>query len=112
MTLLYKNTISVLSSIILMSSCSTGSSGKKAAEAVKAKPFNPIELLKYDSRHADKQIDSFMQHLHLVANFNGNVLVAKNGKIVYENSFGWANYPHGDSLKLDSQFELASISKT
>ena len=53
-----------------------------------------------------------MKHLHQVAGFNGNVLVAKKGKIVYENSFGWANYPHQDSLTLDSKFELASVTKT
>lgn len=53
-----------------------------------------------------------MQRLHKVAGFNGNVLIAKKGKIVYQNAFGWANYPNMDSLKLDSQFELASISKT
>src|SRR5476651_575367 len=112
MTLLFKNTISVLSSLILMSSCSSSPASKKEAEPINTKPFSPTELLKYDPKHGDKQIDDYMQHLHQVANFNGNVLVAKKGKIIYENAFGWANYPRADSLKLDSQFELASISKT
>jgi CubicO group peptidase (beta-lactamase class C family) len=53
-----------------------------------------------------------MKHLHQVSGFNGNVLVAKKGKIVYENAFGWANHLTRDSLKMNSRFELASVSKT
>ena len=53
-----------------------------------------------------------MQNLHKHNGFNGNVLVAKKGKILYENALGWANYLTRDSLKLSSQFELASVSKT
>lgn len=52
-----------------------------------------------------------MQNLHKRSGFNGNVLIAKNGKILYQNSFGWANYLLKDSLKIDSKFELASVSK-
>ncbi|SEM82854.1 CubicO group peptidase, beta-lactamase class C family [bacterium A37T11] len=66
----------------------------------------------YDPANADKRIDAFMQRLHSHSGFNGNVLVAKKGKIIYENCFGWADYLHRDSLKIDSRFELASISKT
>jgi CubicO group peptidase (beta-lactamase class C family) len=95
-----------------MSSCSSGPSDKTTGQTVNTKPFNTAEFLKYDPKTGDKKIDEFMQHLHKVANFNGNVLVAKKGKIIYQNAFGWANYPHQDSLTLDSQFELASISKT
>lgn len=52
-----------------------------------------------------------MQRLHRRSGFNGNVLVAKNGKIIYQNAFGWADYLHKDSLNITSQFELASVSK-
>ncbi len=109
---MYKNVFCVLGLFFLVSSCSSGPGKGKVADTVSSKPLDIQALLKYDPKHADKQIDAFMQHLHQVSGFNGNVLVAKKGKIVYENAFGWANYPHQDSLKLDSQFELASISKT
>jgi CubicO group peptidase (beta-lactamase class C family) len=68
-------------------------------------------LLAYDPKDADKRIDEFMQKLHLERNFNGNVLVAKNGKIIYQNTIGWADYLRRDSLKITSRFELASVSK-
>ncbi|MFZ4260936.1 serine hydrolase domain-containing protein [Sphingobacterium sp. HJSM2_6] len=69
-----------------------------------------ISLL-YDPSKADPQIDEFMKNLHQRSGFNGNVLVAKKGKILYQNSFGWANHLLKDSLTLDSQFELASATK-
>ncbi len=53
-----------------------------------------------------------MQGLHRTRGFNGNVLVAKHGKIIYEKAIGWADYLHRDSLKINSQFELASVTKT
>jgi CubicO group peptidase (beta-lactamase class C family) len=112
MSLMYKNVLSVVSSLFILTSCSSNPTAKNEVEVAQQKPLNTKELLQYDPKHADKNIDAFMQHLHQAAGFNGNVLVAKKGKIIYQNAFGWANYPHQDSLTLDSQFELASISKT
>ena len=59
------------------------------------------------------------EQLHLVIRFfeeergfNGNVLVAQEGRIVYENAVGWENVEKGDALTLESPFYLASVSKT
>lgn len=79
---------------------------KKQKQAV----LDSIALI-YDPADADPEIDAFMKNLHTKAAFNGNVLVAKKGKILYQNSFGWANYLLRDSLHIDSKFELASVSK-
>ena len=100
-------------SLFVFTSCSSSGNGdNKKGIADNGKPFNTAELLKYDPKKADPKIDAFMQHLHKVSGFNGNVLVAKKGKIIYENAFGWANHLTRDSLKLSSQFELASVTKT
>ncbi|MFD0795313.1 serine hydrolase domain-containing protein [Mucilaginibacter litoreus] len=107
----YTTVISSAFSLLSLVSCSNTGHNKNG-KADNGKPFNPTELLKYDPKNADKKIDEFMQHLHKVSGFNGNVLVAKKGKIIYENSFGWANHLTRDSLKLSSQFELASVTKT
>jgi CubicO group peptidase (beta-lactamase class C family) len=56
-------------------------------------------------------IDSVMTSVVDTARFNGNVLVAKNGKIIYQRSFGPSNYYTGEMLNDSSMFELASISK-
>ncbi|MCJ8208251.1 beta-lactamase family protein [Mucilaginibacter sp. RS28] len=93
-------------------SCSSNHSGNKDTAETKAAPLDTQKLMAYNPKDADPRIDAFMQHLHKNSGFNGNVLVAKKGKIIYENSFGWANYLTRDSLKLNSRFELASVTKT
>jgi CubicO group peptidase (beta-lactamase class C family) len=93
----------------VLASCSNN---KKNGVTHSDKPFEPQKLLQYNPQKADKQIDEFMQQLHKKNAFNGNVLVAKKGKILYEGSFGWANHLTRDSLKPGSKFELASVSKT
>lgn len=44
--------------------------------------------------------------------FNGAVLIAQQGVILYQNVFGYADLNSKDSLNLNSAFQLASISKT
>lgn len=69
-------------------------------------------LLTYDPKKGDQWIANFVQNLHQKYGFNGNVLVARKGKILYEKAIGWADYLHRDSLKINSEFELASVTKT
>lgn len=56
-------------------------------------------------------IDSFMQSQVKENNFNGNVLVAKQGNIIYQKSFGYADFDTNRLLNDSSVFELASVSK-
>jgi CubicO group peptidase (beta-lactamase class C family) len=109
MMLLYKSVLAGVLAIGLLSSCSHA---PKNGVTNTGKPFEPKKLLQYNPKDADKEIDAFMKHLHQKSAFNGNVLVAKKGKIIYEGAFGWANHLTRDSLKLESKFELASVSKT
>lgn len=69
-------------------------------------------LLAYDPKNGDQWIAGFVQNLHKRYGFNGNMLVARKGKILYEKAIGWADYLHRDSLKINSEFELASVTKT
>src|SRR6201996_1691156 len=112
MAILYKNVLPATILLLLLASCSQSQNKKVSSTPDLGKPFDPTQYLKYDPKKADKKIDAFMKHLHQVANFNGEVLVAKKGKIIYENAFGWANYPHMDSLNVNSKFQLASVTKT
>ncbi|WP_423146530.1 serine hydrolase domain-containing protein [Rubrolithibacter danxiaensis] len=94
---------------ILIFSCS--SERKKNVVRTQEEDKSDSLSLIYDPAKADPRIDAFMKNLHKRYGFNGNVLVAKKGKIIYENAIGWADYLHRDSLKIDSQFELASVTK-
>ncbi|GAA4324136.1 serine hydrolase domain-containing protein [Mucilaginibacter gynuensis] len=111
MRLVFKNVSAFTAALLLLASCS--SNKNKTDQQKKAEiAFDTTALLKYDPKNEDKNIDAVMNDLHKHRGFNGNVLVAKKGKIVYEKSFGWANYLIRDSLELSSKFELASVTKT
>ena len=56
-------------------------------------------------------IDSYMQELVSEGNFNGNILVVKNGETLYENSFGFADASKTTRLTKDYRFGLGSIYK-
>jgi len=113
MRLLYNSVLTFAFVLLLLASCTSKSSGNsESAPPVTAGPFDTKALLAYNPKNADKTIDAVMQNLHKTRGFNGNVLVAKHGKIIYEKAIGWADYLHRDSLKINSQFELASVTKT
>src|ERR1700761_2353526 len=118
MRLVIKKLLITSAPLLLLMSCGNNNKANPTTTASAAtpkyssKPFEPAKLLKYDPKDADKRIDQFFHKLHEKSAFNGNILVAKHGKIVYENALGWANHLTRDSLKINSQFQLASVTKT
>ncbi|MEO6169301.1 MAG: serine hydrolase domain-containing protein [Chitinophagales bacterium] len=57
------------------------------------------------------RIDTFFQHKVKLAGMNGTVLVAHNGKVIYQNCFGFADYHQKTDLTDSATFQLASVSK-
>lgn len=57
-----------------------------------------------------KAVDSVLTYLHARQLFNGTVLVAEKGKVIYKKAFGIAG-PSGKPLTIASSFNLASVSK-
>ncbi|MDW3651770.1 MAG: serine hydrolase domain-containing protein [Bacteroidia bacterium] len=60
----------------------------------------------------NEQWDQVFRKYQKTHDFNGNVLIANQGKIVHVGSYGFANHRNKDSLHLGSVFQLASVSKT
>lgn len=58
-----------------------------------------------------KSLDSLYTNLYRQGRFNGNVLFADRGKIVFEKSYGLANKTTKQKLNVNTVFELASVSK-
>ena len=58
-----------------------------------------------------EKIDHLISALHNDGVFNGNVLVAEKGKIVYEHSFGVANVKAVEKLTKASVVELAFVTQ-
>src|SRR5258708_2299735 len=53
----------------------------------------------------------FMNGQHDYFRFNGNVLIAKKGNIIYQQALGYADFNTKRQLNDSSVFELASLSK-
>lgn len=61
---------------------------------------------------ATQKLDSLFTQIAKNGDFNGGILVADKGKIVYQKGFGYADFANKISNTIDSRFNLASISKT
>ena len=57
------------------------------------------------------RLDSFFTSLCNYKEINGNVLVARDGNIVFKHSFGFADFNNKKPIKDTSGFTLASVSK-
>lgn len=58
-----------------------------------------------------KQIDSLMKWSNQIGIFNGNALVSKNNKIIYNASFGFTDATKTNKLTTDYRFNIGSITK-
>ena len=58
-----------------------------------------------------KQLNALFANKVKKAGFNGSILIAQRGQIIYENAFGFANYKTKERLKVNSAFQLSSTSK-
>ncbi len=76
----------------------------------------PLAALQYDTMSAANrviiaQLDDYYRK-QVRAGFNGSVLVANKGKVIYERYFGFSNRERKIPLASNSSSQLASVSKT
>jgi len=72
----------------------------------------PVESV---SRFSDDDLHFYQDtitQLLLQHRFNGNVLLARDGEVIFSRSFGFADFRNHAPLQPDTPFQLASISKT
>jgi CubicO group peptidase (beta-lactamase class C family) len=72
-----------------------------------------LVLLSQYAHTQDKKttLDAVMQTYHQYNMFDGAVLVAENGKIIYKNAFGLANREWNVANTTDTKFMIGSVSK-
>jgi CubicO group peptidase (beta-lactamase class C family) len=73
--------------------------------------FLHVSLLSVSGQIPERKIDSLMQKYYLNGVFNGVVLVAKNGEVIYKKAFGYADREWNIQNTTDTKFRIASISK-
>jgi len=69
-------------------------------------PLSEAEKTKYHDA-----VENMLNHSLYRSSFNGGVLIAKNGTIVYEKYTGFHDLRQKDSLHADIPFQIASTSK-
>lgn len=80
-------------------------------DSVVNKPLFPALSEKEKDFYHDK-VEQLLNRTLYRTGFNGGVLVAKNGSIVYEKYVGFHDLKLKDSLNADVPFQIASTSKT
>ena len=76
------------------------------------KPPVPGSISKEDFDRYHTDVKYFYENKLLRSGFNGGILVAKNGQVIFEDYHGFYNLRKKDSLTKHSAFHLASVSKT
>lgn len=64
-----------------------------------------------ETQKVSHKLDSLLQRINKRHDFHGSLLVAKNGKILYNNQIGYADFKKKEPLNEASVFQLASVSK-
>lgn len=100
--------------LFIISACGQGNSEKPVAaptvanpDAVQFRPLSDEEIKNYSD-----QIEAYYQKNLVRTGFNGSILVAKNGQILFEDYKGFANFKTQQPIDEHTTFHLASISKT
>ena len=71
------------------------------------------DLIETNKDYLVKQtlIDSLMKTSYSRGLFNGNILISKNHKIIYQNEFGYSDASRSKKLSRNSIFNIGSIAK-
>lgn len=111
-----KSLISVLSALLIIQGCARVNNKKPTSSpvndgdsaAVTSARLSPEEINRYR-----QLVKSHLDYAFGKTRFNGMVLVAKNGQIIYEDYIGFIDpRTKHDSVTASTPFHLASVSKT
>lgn len=72
---------------------------------------NSVQKSTANSFEAERKLDTELTMLSKDGKLNGNILVARNDKIIYNKSFGFADGTQEKSLKQNHRFNIGSIYK-
>lgn len=113
--LLLKNRLFTFLFLIAICSCHSQQSDTPALKnEVSINVFDPKKLSAVQIEEYRTQVEEVVQKQLLKGSFNGAILVAKDGDIVYENYVGTTDVrkKSGDSITADTPFQIASTGKT
>jgi len=110
---LLKTIITTIIWAVILSACNSSSGTKKQDDdSLQYYPPTPAELDKNEFRRYFKELSTFFDTGLLRQNFNGGILVAKNGAIIYEKYAGLVDLRRKDSITDSTPLHIASTTKT
>jgi CubicO group peptidase (beta-lactamase class C family) len=94
----------------------------QASITVAAQPPHPVSSIsirratnpspvRVSEAEAVKVLEAYLKKLVAADAFSGTVLVAKNGKPIFTNAYGTANFAYGVPNRIDTKFNLGSMNK-
>ena len=101
--------------LLLLSACSAGSANqtkKASTDSSSYYPPAPGHISTNEYQRLNNEVQAFYDSVLLRHGFNGAILVAKKGDIIFEKYHGFSNLQKHDSINEHSPFQLASVSKT
>lgn len=103
--------------IVLAVAAIYGCNGQANTPPAESKPIPAISassaISAGEMRHYKSRVEEFVDSAFGSRSFNGSVLVAKNGEVIYERYAGFRNpRVKRDSIDPSTPFHLASVSKT
>ena len=107
----------VLVFLISLASCSSKKDNVIEPEVIKSLPVVNVDSIFFslDENIINKKaasIDKVFSNLRRKVGFNGTVLYAEQGRIIYNKAWGFRDVRNRrDSLKVDDRFQLSSVSK-
>ncbi|MDE3235281.1 MAG: beta-lactamase family protein [Bacteroidota bacterium] len=108
---MYRTMIVPILSILLLS-CSSPKEKKPSDSTLHTNTFHFKPISKEEKEQYAEEIAPLYQKLLIQRGFNGAILMAKNGEVVFEDYHGIYDYKTKDSITPVTPFHLASISKT
>lgn len=110
-----KTTIYTIALLVLIYGCNEAASNSEIThreDSLQYYPPTPRQLDKQEFRQYRRVLTSFFDSLLVKRGFNGSILVAKDGAIVYEKYAGFADLRTKDSLTSSTPLHIASTGKT
>lgn len=107
-----KNILYTIFLLTVVSGCNLGSpETKKPEDSLDYYPPTPAELSKEEFRYYQRILPAWFDSLLNFRGFNGAILVAKNGAVLYEKYTGKTDLREKEPLTDSTAFHLASSSK-
>ncbi len=108
-----KTIVSFFLLIVLFIACNSSSRDKKPEDdSLQYYPPTPQKLSKEVFRNYYRQLSNFFDTSLLNKGFNGGILIAKDGEVIYEKYIGKTDLRKKDSLTSSTSLHIASTSKT